>query len=361
MFIIANKPKTVPKPKVEKPTYTCQCCGVSKTEDNFYKSQWTKVWNMSDKHVLFCKECMDKLMTEYSNRYGEQTALAICLALLDMPFYPTTYKSVINNNSIFNIGLYIRLLNGRQWQYKSFANSIVENQLSKTDDEVKEEIESKWSKADKQNMNFAISVVGYDPFDNCGMTDNDRRYCFNILAGYCDSEGIQDDGHKIQSVVQITQSQLQCRKLDEFINAELLSIHPDDKRVKELTATKKSLLDSVTKIAQDNNLSSAYNKASKQGANTLSDKMKELTKNGYEDIKVNLFDINTSVAMKQIADLSNESIMRQLDFDTNDYKDMVKDSRELYQQTKEKLDYLEEENRILKNKLSDIENKNKRK
>ena len=359
MFIIANKPKTVPKPKVEKAIYTCQCCGVPKTEDNFYKSQWTKVWNMSDKHVLFCKECMDKMMNEYSNRYGEQTALAICLALLDMPFYPATYKSVITNNSIFNIGLYIRLLNGRQWQYKSFANSIVENQLTKTEDEIKEEVESKWSKSDKQNMTFAISIVGYDPFDNCGMTDSDRRYCFNILAGYCDSDGIQEDGHKIQSVVQITQLQLQCRKMDESINAELLNIHPDDKRVKELSTTKKQFLDSIAKIAQDNNLSSAYNKNSSKGSSTLSKKMKEMNDDGYESIKVNLFDVQTCGAIKQIADISNQSILDQLTLDSNDYTQMIREQKELIDKYRKSSEEYEEENRMLKNKIVDIEHPKK--
>jgi hypothetical protein len=179
------------------------CCLEKKNEDDFFKSQWTKMWTFSNKRVLFCKDCISKLMTEYSNRYGEQTALMICCALLDIPFYATTYKSIIQNNAIFNVGLYTRLLNGRQYQYKTFLNSIVEKQLTKSDEEVKEEIESRWSKSDKQNMNFVISTVGYDPFDNCGMTDNDRKYCFNILAGYCDSDGIKEDGHKIQSVVQI--------------------------------------------------------------------------------------------------------------------------------------------------------------
>jgi len=263
------------------------------------------------------------------------------------------------NNSIFNIGLYIRLLNGRQYQYKCFANSIVENELTKTDDEVKEEIESKWSKSDKQNMNFAISVVGYDPFDNCGLTNNDRKYCFNILAGYCDSEGIQEDGHKIQSVVQITQSQLQCTKLDEMINAELLNAHPDDKRIKELTATKKSLLDAIAKIAQDNNLSSAYNKNSSKGSNTLSRKMKAMADDGYEQIKVNLFDIKTCGAIKQIADISNQSILDQLTLDSNDYTDMIKEQRELIDRYRKSSEELEEENRMLKNKVVDLEQNKK--
>lgn len=359
MLVIPNKSKDMPKPKIEKNKYVCQTCGVEKNEDQFYKSKWTKVWNMSNKHVLFCKECINKLMSEYTARYGEETALAICLALLDMPFNPSTYRSIIMNNSIFSIGLYIRLLNGRVWQYKCGAATIVENQLSKSADEVKEEVEAKWSKSDKQNMKFAISVIGYDPFDDCGMTDNDRKYCFNILAGYCDTEGIQEDGHKIQSVIQITQSQLQCRKLDEMINAELLATCPNENRIKNLTATKTQLIDSITKVAKDNNLSSNYNDGSKAGHNTLSEKIKQLTKDGYEDMKVNLFDINTSDAMKQVADLSNKSIMEQLNFDANDYTEMIKDQREMIRNTKSKLDTVQEENRLLKNKISSLENKRK--
>lgn len=352
---IANKPKAVPKPKVEEPEYQCMTCGKTKKESDFFKSQWTKVWIISGKRVLFCKDCVDKLMDEYTKRYGEETALMICCALLDIPFNSITYHSIIENNSIFNVGLYIRILNGRQWQYKNFSYSIVDGQLSKTENEIKEEIQSRWSKTDKQNMNYALSVVGYDPFDNCNMTDGDRKYCFNILAGYCDSEGIKEDGHKIQSVVQITQLQLQCRKIDEFVNAELLGTYPDDGRIKQLTTTKKQLLDSISKLAQDNNLSSAYNKSSEKGSNTLSEKMKQIEKDGYEAIKVNLFDIKTCGAIKQIADISNQSILDQLTLDANDYTQMIKEQRELIEKYRQSSEEFEEENRMLKNKLADIE------
>jgi hypothetical protein len=334
---------------------------LEKSEDHFYKSQWSKMWNFSEKRVLFCKDCINKVMQEYTNRYGEKTALIICLALLDIPFYAITYQGIIENNSIFNVGLYLRMMNCKQYQYQTFANTLVNGELDKKEAEVKEEREAKWSKADKQNMNFAISVVGYDPFDNCGMTEADRKYCFNILAGYCDSEGIQEDGHKVQSVVQITQSQLQCRKIDEFINQELLGTHPDEKRISDLSATKKSLLDSIAKIAKDNNLASAYNDRSKAGRNTLTEKMKEMVSGGFESAKVNLFDINTSQAMKQIADLSNRSIMDQLTWDANDYTEIIKEQRQRILDTDSKLAEITEENRLLKNKLSELEQVKKRK
>jgi hypothetical protein len=251
-------------------------------------------------------------------------------------------------------------MNLGQFQYKGFEVSMVNGELGKTEDEAKEEREAKWSRADKQNMNYCISVCGYDPFENCGMTDLDRKYCFNILAGYCDSQGVSEDGHKIQSVIQIAQSQLQCRKLDEFINTELMSPNPDETRIKNLSTTKKQLLDAIAKIAQDNNISSAYNQNSKRGANTLSSKMKEIADNGFESIYVNAFDVETCDAMQQIANISTKAIMDELTFDANDYADMVKEQREMIVDYDKKTKELEEENRKLKNQIIDLEAKKKR-
>jgi hypothetical protein len=236
---------------------------------------------------------------------------------------------------------------------------MVNGELGKTEDEAKEEREAKWSRADKQNMNYCISVCGYDPFENCGMTDLDRKYCFNILAGYCDSQGVSEDGHKVQSVIQITNSQLQCRKIDEFINAELMSQNPDESRIKNLSTTKKQLLDAIAKIAQDNNISSAYNQNSSRGANTLSSKMKEIADNGFESIYVNCFDIETCEAMEQIARISNRAIMDELNLDGSDYSDMVKEQRDMITNLDAKYKALEEENRVLKNRIIDLEAKKK--
>ncbi len=341
--------------------YTCLSCGVEKSETQFYSNKWSNLWNFSDKKILLCKDCVAKRFDEYRTRYSsDKTALLLCCYVLDIPFYATLFESIVQNNSIFSVGLYMRQLQLGQYQMKTFVTTLMSDELLKSDKDVREEVEAKWSKSDKQNMNFAIATVGYDPFDNCGMTDSDRRYCFNILAGYCDSDGIKDDGHKIQSVVQITQAQLQCRKMDEFINAELLSVHPDDKRVKDLTETKKKLLDSIAKIAQDNNLASAYNKNSSKGASTLSKKMKEMAEDGYEAIKVNLFDVQTCSAIKQIADISMQSILEQLSLHSDDTQKINTELIEVNNKLRTVNDELEEENRMLKNKIVDIELKKKR-
>lgn len=332
---------------------TCLKCGKEKEEGEFYMNKWSRLYRENNNRVPFCKTCVQGLFDEYTKRHDEKTALIILCAELDMYYNPDIYDSVVSQNNCFNFGWYLRTLQNSQYQHKSFYNSINDGEIGKIP-KTKEEVETKWSKIDKTNMNFVISTVGYDPFEDCGMSDEDRKYCYNLLAGYCDIEGIKDDGHKRACCIQIVQNQLQIKKLDEEMNREFSEGMFDEDKMKKLANSKKLLQDGVAKIAQDNNISSKYNDNSKRGKNTLSQKMKEMLADGYEAVRVNLFDIKTSEAIKQIADISNKSIMEQLGFDSNDYGEMVKKQRELLVELQNKCDEIDEENRNLKNELNDL-------
>lgn len=358
---IATTKKKIEKPPKIEIKYHCLRCGLEKRDNEYYSSKFSKVWNYTNKRVLICKDCVQALMEEITDKYGERIALITCCAYLDLPFIASLYQGMIADNSIFNIGVYIRQLQMVQHQRKAFITCLTNGDLVKSEKELKEEVETKWSKKDKQNMNFAISTVGYDPFNDCNMTDIDRKYCFNILAGYCDIDGVREDGHKIQSVVQMTQLQLQIRKLDELINQELLSTNPDEEKIKKISDTKKSLQSSMSTIVKDNNLSSAYNNSSKAGKNALSAKMKQIFEDGYDAIRVNMFDIEVADAMKQVADLSNRSLFDQLSLDANEYTDMIKEMREVITNLHNEKNELEEEKRNLKNQIIDLEKPKSRK
>lgn len=332
------------------------CCLDTKDEMEFYKSPGTRVWIVSGKRVLICKSCVDKLMNEYAKRYGEQTALSYICALLDLPYVPQLYRTVTENNSFFAVGLYSRLLNGRQWANKSFVNSIIDGEFAKDDNDVREEVEARWSRADKQNMAYVKSVCGYDPFLDLNLTQADRKYAFNVLAGYLDIDGVREDPHKMTSIIAIVQAQIQIRKIDENINAELLNRTPDEKRVKDLTESKNKLLASISQMAKDNAISSLHNVNSTKGAHTLSRKMKDMMADGFRQAEVNLFNIKTCDAMKQIANLSNASILEQLALDANDYTEMLVEQRALIQELTQRAAAAEEDARMLKNKLLDLEN-----
>lgn len=353
---MANKRVT----KVENAeVYKCTRCGKTHTNPKgfFFMSKTSPIFTANEFYSCICCDCANELYDENKFKFkDEKTALIVMCHYLDVFFSDELYEKV-KVNANFSLGNYLKLLNGTQYKAKNFTTylyDLIKNGV-KSNDMLKEKIQATWSAKDKQNMNFVISTVGYDPFESDSFSDSDRKYCFNVLAGYCDTDGIKDDGHKMLCCIQMTNSQLQCKKIDEEVNSIFLNGNIDEVKLDKLTGAKKKLLDSVASTAKDNNISSAYNATSKQGKNTLTSKMKEMEREGFENIKVNLFDIKTSEAMKQVADLSNRSIMEQLTFDANEYTDMIKEQRELIDKYRNDSEEMEEENRKLKNKISDLE------
>lgn len=392
----ASKPLPANKQKGKK---VCSCCSNEKNLTDFYLS-YSPMYSL-DKRVPACKECCKSsvLNTDGTINYEKFKEL---LRNIDKPLYIdlllSSELSISKENSYLDkneiqyhgkeiLQKYFTLIAMRQDKAKSYSDSERDGFLHQNNNRTNEEkkiilskygflvknidntkIEQyapdlklqetvKWSKKDKQNMKYVMSVVGYDPFEDMNLSDYDKKYCFNILAGYCDAEGISEDGHKIQCVIQLTNLYCQCRKIDETINLELSKDEVDETKVSKLTSSKSSILSSIATIAKDNNISSNYNKNSSQGKNTLSAKMKEIVADGFENMKVNLFDIDTSACMKQIADLSNQSIMEQLTFDSNEYTEMIKEQREMIVKFQDENERLEEENRILKNQIEDLESK----
>ena len=348
-----KKPTTNAKEVQEEPIIQCVTCGIERKASEFYTNKPSKFFNINGNKVPFCKSCLQKLIEEFSKRYDEKTALKIVCAALDMPYVVSIYSNMIRNSASFNIGTYIRQLQLYATKKQSFLHTIVDDKLIDPENRT-QEIGTRWKKTDKNNKNYVISTVGYDPFDDGTMSDDDLRYCYNILAGYCDIEDIKDDAHKMLSCIQIATSQLQVKKIDELIAGELKTGSDSESKIKMLTESKKKLQDIIAKIAADNNIASNFNKNSGHGKNTLSQKMKDMLAEGYEAIRVNLYDIKTSEAIKQVADISNRSIMEQLNLDANDYSEMVKEQRELIIKLQEKCDELEESNRNLKNELMDF-------
>ena len=387
----SDKPLPANKQKGEK---ICNFCHEKKKMTDFYISK-SPLYSV-DGRVPICKECVIKASLNEDGIINELELNKI-LKKMDKPYYKDLIESSINSfkgeHSYIDdedvkyygkeiLQKYFTLIAMRQDRDKSYEDSEKDNfihptsntpkstkeRIAKKYDDIKEnkneyqptqksDDDTKWTKKDKQNMKYVISVVGYDPFEDFNLSEYDKKYCFNILAGYCDADGITEDGHKIQCVIQLTNLYCQCRKIDESINLELSKNDVDETKISKLTSSKTSILSSIATIAKDNNIASNYNKNSGQGKNTLSSKMKEIVADGFENMKVNLFDIDTSACMKQIADLSNQSIMEQLTFDSNEYTEMIKEQREMLIKLQNENERLEEENRILKNKVEDLENK----
>lgn len=375
----------------------CGYCHEKKKMTDFYISK-SPLFSV-DGRVPICKECVSKASLNEDGTINELELNKI-LKKIDRPYYKDLIESSIQSfkkeHSYVEdedvkfygkeiLQKYFTLIAMRQDRDKSYEDSEKEgfiHQTSNTPKSTKERIaqkyaditekknnpttttssidsdnDVKWTKKDKQNMKYVISTIGYDPYEDVGLSDADRKYCYNILAGYCDTDGISEDGHKMQGVIEMSMLYCQCKKITEAMNIELAKEEVDDAKVSKLTSSKSSLLSSIATIAKDNNIASNYNKNSKQGQSSLTSKMKEMAENGFQEIAVNLFDIKTSEAFRQIDEISNNNIANQLTLDNNEYTEIVKEQREMIQKYDTELETLKEENRILKNKIIDLENR----
>lgn len=370
----------------------CTSCGRELPLSTGFYSSKSPLFAL-DKKINICKECFINNSLNQDTGEIDEVKFKNMLRRTDFPYYRDNLQSATNQYAKEHgyvsdediryhgddiIKLYMKNVNSlRQLSSKTFEDSERDGFLQKrstvmknADDSITmlsasstEKISSqtskdevKWSKKDKQNMKYVISTIGYDPLEDLGMSDYDKKYCYNILAGYCDTSGISEDGHKLHSVIEMAILYAQCRKITEEMNAEFDRENVDDTKISKLSSSKSTLLSSIATIAKDNNIASNYNKNSKQGQDSLSSKMKEMEANGFSEIEVNLFDIKTSEAFKQIDQISNENIANQLTLDSNEYTDIIKEQREMITTYEKQLDELQEENRMLKNKIIDLEN-----
>ena len=371
----------------------CTSCGRELPLSTGFYSSKSPLFAL-DKKINICKECFINNSLNHDTGEIDEVKFKNMLRRTDFPYYRDNLQSATNQYAKEHgyvsdedvkyhgddiIKLYMKNVNSlRQLSSKTFEDSERDGFLQKRstvmknangniamlseDSKVtnaptqvnKEEV--KWSKKDKQNMKYVISTIGYDPLEDLGMSDYDKKYCYNILAGYCDTSGISEDGHKLHSVIEMAILYAQCRKITEEMNVEFNRENVDDAKISKLASSKSTLLSSIATIAKDNNIASNYNKNSKQGQDSLSSKMKEMEENGFSEIEVNLFDIKTSEAFKQIDQISNENIANQLTLDSNEYTDIIKEQREMIASYEDQLDELQEENRMLKNKIIDLEN-----
>ena len=86
---------------------------------------------------------------------------------------------------------------------------------------------------------------------------------------------------------------------------------------------------------------------STKGENTWTGKVRKMKEMNLRDAEVNLYDAEYSAGLRQVADISNASILKQIMLDENDSADMIIQQRELINKYKKIADEYEEKSRIL--------------
>ncbi len=346
-----NVASNVPQVK-EKQVYKCVCCGQEKHKEREYYKSNSIILRSNDQRMVVCKQCVldlyGSLVIKYENT---KIALYFLCRLLDIYFDVNLYPSVEiqANNSGSNIAaIYLQKINSlNQYGSKTFIDSTsIDLGGEKNIFEIGQSIEL--SEEDKRNKEDVIRMVGYDPFEN--ENPMDKKYLYNTLVDFLD-ESTLEDSFKLPIVIEIVKSFNQLDKFNQALTLmtnDINNVQNQAGGVKSLIETKDKIYRAILAMAKDNGISVNHATNKSKGAGTLSGIIKQLQERGFNEVEVNLFDIETAKGIQQVSDLSSQAIIKQLMMDENDYTWMISEQREMIQKQEKRLIELEEENRLLK-------------
>ena len=373
-----NKKKEVEKIKKEKVKLLCTSCGEEKNEDNFYMS-YSKL-NRARGRMNICKDCLWGLFNELSDEIDsfEVVAYYICM-YIDSPFYKNVFLSAIDETQKKleekakkeEEYIFFDVKNNREHQLKSFqtymtkinslpqyrgdtfrsGESIAEDDI--LDNRELEKAEEKCTDEDKQNEKDVIRILGFDPFED--ENAKDRRFLFNRMVNML-TDDILDDNIKLMAVISVIKSFNQIDNVDNAIaklTKDTNSIGDKAGNMKTLVDVKKNLSKSALDMCDKNGLSEKKT----TGSGTLTAKMKEMHEIRLDVEKANLYYIRTSDGMKQVADMSNDSIINRLRLAENDYADIVADQRDMVRTAQVERDKAKEDLRLALVELDELKKK----
>ncbi|MNH66542.1 hypothetical protein D3C73_185750 [compost metagenome] len=308
----------------------------------------------ADGRIDICKTCLKKNI-DYNN---VQTIKDVLLQI-NRPFIYQLWVSAneeakLNNKDLF--GVYMKNLN-----LVDFRNLTWKDSDEKESEQIEHSQETNESQSNSiimekvavynKNQDDVIRMLGYDPFET--EIEIDRPRLYDKLVDFLD-ESTLEDGFKLPTVIEIVKTFNQIDKINSalsIITSDTASVASNVGGIKSLIDAKEKMLKSVLALAKDNGISVNHNNNKSKGSGTLSGTIKKLQESGFEEAEVNIYNIETCSGMRQVADISNESIIKQLQFDENDYTDMIIQQRELIDNLENKNSKLEEENRLLRKEL----------
>jgi hypothetical protein len=152
---------------------------------------------------------------------------------------------------------------------------------------------------------------------------------------------------RTSSAITIVRGFLQQAKLDDKIARSMANSSTNTAELKTLLDAKKNISATISQLAEQSCLSLKHSKNASKGENTFTGIVKKLKEMNLRDAEVNAFDIGTCEGMRQVADISNASIIKQIRLDENDYNEMLITQREMITKLQARADENEEVARIL--------------
>ncbi len=344
----------------------CYMCDTHKTKDKFYMS--TDPMCKSGLTPI-CKDCARKIALKVDNKNVEhepdKESVKLALKYLNKPYLDRIWDSSMQEMENLASGrvksniwvAYIRQISMGQYNGMTYFDSdfykvktnISEDSSDNSFVENKDSSDEEIMSAYEQNKKDAIRLLGYDPFSKESTAE--QPFLYATLIGYLDAaEEANDDRMRLSSIIEIVKGFNHIEKMNDII-ARLMNdytnIEANISTIKNLEDTKSKITASVLKLAADNGISLKHSVNSTKGENTWTGKVRKMKEMNLRDAEVNLYDAEYSAGLKQVADISNASILKQIMLDENDSADMIIQQRELITKYKRIADEYEEKARIL--------------
>ena len=363
-----KKTTSTKKTVVDDRKYLCPHCLKEKKKSEFYMS--------TDPRVLtgitsICKDCVRKIALAWDDNrqeFGACTKKTVMDALeyIDRPFlerlWDSSYAEWADDTSqkrrttiwdayIKNVGMI--QYRGLRWRDGDIFNTYIEDakQVAALESGNKDSAQTlidgqEVNNEFEKNRKDVIRLLGYDPFD--GEKIEDQPLLYSQLIGYLDAGGDgNDDMMRTSSAITIVRGFSQQAKIDDKIAKAMANTNANTSELKALLDAKKNLSSTISQLAEQSCLSLKHNKNASKGENTWTGKIKKLKDLNLREAEVNGFDIGTCRGMQQVLEMSDASIMRQLNLDESEWSDMVAEQRKMLINVQNERDVYKEINRIL--------------
>ena len=343
----------------------CYMCDTFKKRDAFYVNTDPLI---KSGITPICKACCRKLALRI-DKNGEEheptkDSLILSLKYLNKPFLDTVYNASIQESENLISGkvktnfatAYYKNIQMVQYKGLTYSDSDFFKEKVIYDDEIVKKTPEDLKNTDIgtydqyiKDKSDVIRLLHYDPFEKEAVED--QPFLYSQLLGLLDSsEDANDDMMRVSSCITIVRSFLQLSKIDNSI-AEILSntknIEMQSTAIKGLQDSKQKISSVITNLAAESCISLKNCKKTKKGENAWTGKIKKIKDLNLREGEVNGFDLNTCKGMKQVMDLSNASILKQLRLDESEYSDMIAEQREMIIKYQEDLENYKEISRIL--------------
>lgn len=361
-----TKPPTTKKSmtttdEAERKNFLCYCCGKEMARSKFYVS--ADPFN-SVGVIPYCKECLEKIARNYNNNYKEfgdvtKTSLMAACERMDVPYLETVWEASyreVNDTSLkkpktntwaaYVKNIKLPQYNGMRWRDGDLfqEGKITDKQISDDSDiyiapDVAEELE--------RNRKDVVRLIGYDPFEK--EQDEDKPLLYAQTVGYLDMSGNNDDMMRTSSVITIVRGYLQLQKLDDMIAKSMRNAANtgNSGEIKSYLDSKAKISSTISQLAEQSCISLKHNKNSAKGENTWTGKVRIMKEMNLREAEVNVFDAETAGGLAQVADISNASILKQINLDENDYVQMLSEQKRMIEKLTKEANEAIEKSRIL--------------